>query len=168
MDKRSSFEDLAVLDRRQLVRGVAAATAISALPASEPAVAAPQEIEATKLAGWSRFSVGTCGRLEEIAFRNRLRKEAGLPLLSVAKELRRMKTVADKQRFGQFATLHRKAVWGEVLKLFRDEIGDPNWSPTNWIVAMGFQARVDGILRHRYQRVETARFRSHDTTSRPD
>ena len=72
--------------------------------------------------------------------------------MSVAKELRRMKTMADEKRFGQFAALHRKAVWDEVLNLARDEIDDANWRPTGWIVGMGFQARVDGILRHRYQR----------------
>ena len=149
MGKRISSEDLAVIDRRQLLRGAAAATAISALPGSEPAVAAPLEIEAANLA--SRFSTNTRSRLEEIAFRNELRKEAGLPLLSVAKELRRMKTVADEERFGQFAALHREAVWNGVLKLVRNEIGDPNWRPTGWIVGMGFQARVDGILRHRCQ-----------------
>ena len=57
MDKRISPQDLAVLDRRQVLRGAAAATAIRALPASERAVAAPQEIEASaNLAGWSHFS----------------------------------------------------------------------------------------------------------------
>ena len=111
MDKRISPQDLAVLDRRQLLRNAAAATAIRALPASERVVVAPQEIEAANLVGWSHFSAATLRRLEEIALRNRLRKEAGLPLLSVVKELRRMKTVEDgsastslwrftKRRFG--------------------------------------------------------------------
>jgi hypothetical protein len=152
MGKRISPEHLAVLDRRRLLRGAAAAAGIGALPASKPAVAAPQEIVATNLAGWSRFSAATCSRLEEIAFRNRLRKEAGLPLLSVAKELRRMKTVADEEHFRRFAALHREAVWNDVLKLVCDETGDQNWRPTGWIVGMGFQAKVDGTLRHRYQR----------------
>ena len=151
MGERISRVDLAVMDRRQLLCGAAAAAAISGLPASEPAVAAPQEIEAANLASWSQFSIATCSRLEEIAFRNRVRKEAGLPLLSVAKELRRMKMVADEERFRQFAALHREAVWNDVLKIVRHEIGSPNWRPTGWIVGMGFQARVDGILRHRYQ-----------------
>jgi len=66
MDKRISPQDLAVLDRRQLLRGAAAATAIRALPASERAVAAPQEIEAANLAGWSHFSADTLRRLEKI------------------------------------------------------------------------------------------------------
>ena len=151
MGERISSVDLAVIDRRQLLLGAAAATAISGLPASEPAVAAPQEIEAANLASWSHFTA-TCSRLEEIAFRNRVRKEAGLPFVSVAKELRRMKMVADEERFRQFAALHREAVWNDVLKIVRHEIGSPNWRPTGWIVGMGFQARVDGILSDRYQR----------------
>ena len=151
MGERISPADLAVIDRRQLLRGAAAATAIGGLPASERAVASPQEIEGTNLAGWSRFSTATCTRLEEITFRNGIRKEAGLPLLSVTKELRRMKMVADEERFRRFAALHREAVWNDVLNKVRDEIGDPNWKPTGCVVGMGFQARVDGILRHRYQ-----------------
>jgi hypothetical protein len=128
MDKRISPQDLAVLDRRQLLRGAAAATAIRALPASERAVAAPQEIEAANLVGWSHFSAATLRRLEEIALRNRLRKEAGLPLLSVVKELQCMKTVEDGERFNQFVALHEKAVWDEVLKSVRGGMGDANWS----------------------------------------
>ena len=152
MGKRISPDDLAVLDRRQLLRGAAATTAISALPTSELAVAAPREIETTNSTGWSHLSVVTRSRIEEIAFRNGLRKEAGLPLLSVAKELRRMKAVADEERFRRFAARHREAVWNDVLKIVRHEIGSPNWRPTGWIVGMGFQARVDGILSDRYQR----------------
>jgi hypothetical protein len=152
MGKRVSPEDLTDLNRRQLLLGASAATAIGAMPASEPAVAAPQKIETTNLAERSHFSAVTRSRLEEIAFRNGLRKEAGLPLLSIAKELRRMKTVADEERFRRFAALHREEVRNDVLKLVRDEMGDPNWRPTGWIVGMGFQARVDEILWHRYQR----------------
>jgi hypothetical protein len=146
------------MDRRQLLCGAAAAAAISGLPASEPAVAAPQEIETANLSSWSHFSTATCSRLEEIAFRNRVRKEAGLPLLSVAKELRRMKMVADEKRFRRFAALHREAVWNDVVKIVREEIGDPNSRPTGCIVGMGFQARVDGILRDRYQRSRNGSF----------
>jgi hypothetical protein len=146
MGKRVSPGDLTVLDRRQLLLGASATTAISALPASEPAPAAPREIETTNLAGWSHFSAVTRSRLEEIAFRNGLRKEAGLPLLSIAKELRRMKTVADEERFRRFAELHLQVVRNNVLKLVRDEKGDPSWRPTGWIVGIAFQARVDEIL----------------------
>jgi hypothetical protein len=51
MDKRVSPDDLTVLDRRQLLLGASATTAISALAASEPALIAPREIETTNLPG---------------------------------------------------------------------------------------------------------------------
>jgi hypothetical protein len=42
----------------------------------------------------------TAGRLAEIARRNRIRQDAGLPLLSITKELRRMKRTTDAAEFG--------------------------------------------------------------------
>jgi hypothetical protein len=42
-----------------------------------------------------------------------------------------MKAVEEEERFNQFAALHLKAVWDEVLKPLRDAKGDPNWSPTS-------------------------------------
>src|SRR5262245_50442947 len=45
------------------------------------------------------FDPVTLFRVGEIAERNRIREEAGLPLLSVAKELRRMKEAADIEKF---------------------------------------------------------------------
>jgi hypothetical protein len=47
-------------------------------------------------------------------------------------------------------TLHKKAVWNQVLKSVRDGMGDPNWSP-NLITGMGIQANVLAILRRRYK-----------------
>ena len=153
MVKQISPADLGVLDRRQLMRGAAAVTAISGLPTGDPTVATPQPIEAANLAGWSHFSAATLRRLKEIALRNSLRKEAGLPLLSVVKELRRMKTVEDGERFNQFAALHEKAVWDEVLKSVRDGMGDANWS-LNSITGMAIQANVLAILRRRYKDIK--------------
>jgi hypothetical protein len=57
----------------------------------------------------------TARRLEEIAARNRIRKQAGLPILSNPKELRKMKKVDDAAEFDEFADRHRQAVWDEVL-----------------------------------------------------
>ena len=132
MDKRISPQDLAVLDRRQVLRGAAAATAIRALPASERAVAAPQEIEASaNLVAWSHFSAATLRRLEEIALRNRLRKEAGLPLLSVVKELRRMKTVED----GGVST----SLWRFTKRRFGTRSSNP--FATAWAIRIGAQTR---------------------------
>jgi hypothetical protein len=100
-----------------------------------------------------RFTPATSRRLEEIALRNTFRKEAGLPLLSVVKELRRMKAVEEEERFNQFAALHLKAVWDEVLKPLRDAKGDPNWIPTS-ITGMGLQTNVFAILRRRYKNIK--------------
>jgi hypothetical protein len=65
---RVSREDLTVLDRRQLLLGASAATAISALPTSEPAVAVLREIETTNLVGWSHFSAVTRVALKKLHF----------------------------------------------------------------------------------------------------
>jgi hypothetical protein len=57
-----------------------------------------------------------------------------------------MKAVEQEERFNQFAALHRKAVWDEVLKPLRDAKGDPNWILTS-ITGMGLQTNVFAILR---------------------
>src|SRR5690349_16037534 len=52
------------------------------------------------------FGTITVLRLREIAERNSIRQAAGLPLLSVLKELRRMKELADSEKFRKFADAH--------------------------------------------------------------
>src|SRR5690349_1633303 len=49
---------------------------------------------------------GTARRLADIAARNRIRQEAGLPLLSIPQELRRMKNADNAAEFGAFASVH--------------------------------------------------------------
>ena len=66
----------------------------------------------------------------EIARRNEIRREAKLPLLSIAKELRRMKKQEELEEFERFEAVHGKAVWQEVLKERREAEGNPNWQPT--------------------------------------
>jgi hypothetical protein len=61
----------------------------------------------------------TARRIEEIVARNRIRHEARLPLLSIPKELRRMKTVDDAAEFERFAAHHRQSAWEEVLEPVR-------------------------------------------------
>jgi len=68
----------------------------------------------------------TARRIEEIVSRNRIRQEAGLPLLCILKELRRMKTTDDLAEFERFATRHREAVWDEVLAPVREAKGQSN------------------------------------------
>jgi hypothetical protein len=89
-------------------------------------------------------------KIEEIAARNIIRAEAGLPLLSIPTELRRMKQVTDAMAFEEFADRHRQAVWEEVLGPMRAAKGDPNWRPTGLLEGLALQAQVSSILRERF------------------
>jgi hypothetical protein len=95
----------------------------------------------------------TARRLAEIECRNQLRREAKLPVLGIARELRHLKEQADRQKFWEafrpFAAKHRQAVWDEVLKP-RRELEGPNWRP-NWIEGMAYQSEVYRILRERFR-----------------
>ena len=88
------------LDRRQLLAATAAALSIGTIPGAEaaaevtnsgPAVTVA-EIARSETAAWN-VCAGTARKIEEIAARNIIRAEAGLPLLSIPQELRRMKMV---------------------------------------------------------------------------
>jgi hypothetical protein len=87
----------------------------------------------------------TAHRLLEIEQRNLLRAEANLPLLSIPKELRRMKQQEVSKEFERFAADRTKSVWEEVLKPRRDASGNPNWRPNN-LEGMCLQNRVRNIL----------------------
>ena len=88
----------------------------------------------TKLPTSESRAWNVCGRtapkMEKIAARNRIREEAGLPLLSIPRELRRMKQAADATAFERFAAVHRQSVWEEVLTRLREATGEPNWHPS--------------------------------------
>ena len=88
------------IDRRRLLTSAAAVTATAIAPdansAAGPFVQLPQ---VTSEAGPANFSAGTARRLIEIARRNEIRREANLPLLSIAKELRRMKKQEELEEF---------------------------------------------------------------------
>jgi hypothetical protein len=87
------------LSRRQLFSSAATITAagiahnvgFEAQARSEIAEQVQLLAPPSKEAEGQNFSAVTLLRLQEIAERNRIRREAGLPLLSVPKELRRMK-----------------------------------------------------------------------------
>ena len=87
----------------------------------------------------------TARRLLEIERRNLLRAEANLPLLSITKELRRMKQQEVSEEFERFAAAHGRAVWEEVLKRRRDAEGNPNWRP-NSLEGMYYLSKVRRIL----------------------
>jgi hypothetical protein len=91
------------------------------------------------------FSPATARRLVEIALRNELRREAKLPLLPIAKELRRIKRQEELEEFERFQAVYGKAVWEEVLTYRREAEGNPNWRPS-WIEGMCFQSQVHKAL----------------------
>jgi len=95
------------------------------------------------------FCAATARRLLEIARRNEIRREAKLPLLPIAKELRRIKKQEELEEFERFEALHGKAVWQEVLKPRREAEGDPNWRPS-WIEGGSYQTQVNKILRQKF------------------
>ena len=94
------------IDRRRLLVSVAAVPVASIVPIAKPAeTAAAAVIRSSAMAPEAEaanFCAVTATRLAEIARRNRLRNEFGLPLLSVAAELRRMKTAAVPRRLKGF------------------------------------------------------------------
>jgi hypothetical protein len=145
------------VDRRQLLLTAAAVTAAGIVPNAEAAGAANsvQAVNAAKisLSGKEALNVcaGTARKIKEIAARNRIRQEAALPLLSIPRELRRMKNVEDAAEFEEFADLHRQAVWEEVLAPVREARGEPNWRPTRLMEGLAYQSRVSRILRERFK-----------------
>ena len=123
--------------------GVEAALANAAQPASLPAEAPPLNVCAA-----------TARRLLDIARRNEIRRQAGLPLLSIPKELRRMKQHEDSElrrvEFERFEAVHRKEVCDEVLKSRREAEGNLNWFPRHWSEGVGYQSDIYKILRERF------------------
>jgi hypothetical protein len=150
------------LSRRQLlssattitVAGIAPNVGLEAHANSEIAQQA-QTLAPSKEAQAQKFSAVTLLRLQEIAERNRVRQEAGLPFLSVGKELRRMKEAADVEKFKTFAETHRKSIYQKMLARVRRQCGDPHWAPTGVLSGGGlwFDALVDEQLAKLYRRL---------------
>jgi hypothetical protein len=147
------------IDRRQVVLASAAALTAAAMPSGvkgtkttvpAPAIGLAKTQPISSGARASNISDATALRILEIEARNRLREEVGLRLLSVPKELRRVKTTADQKAFQRFEASHGNAVAGEVLKPIRDEKGDPNWRP-GWMRGVALQKDVYRILRQRFR-----------------
>ena len=138
------------MNRRQLLATVAAIPMSGILPPQVTADAVPVPSIPTSESLPLNLCSATARRIEEITARNRIRAEACLPLLSIPKELRRMKEAAVAAKFEAFANAHRGAVWEEVLAPRRQARGDPNWHPSGWMEAMAFQSEVSRILRQRF------------------
>ena len=138
------------INRRRLMTAAAALTATGILPGVRraDAAAAPDLFQSPPLTlevEPGNFCAATARRLVEIALRNEIRQEAKLPLLSVPKELRRIKRQEDLGEFSRFEAAHGKAVWDEVLKARREAEGNPNWRP-NWMEGVAYQTQVNKIL----------------------
>ena|SRR5205807_2286323 len=85
---------------------------------------------------------------QEIDERNRVRADAHLPLLSPAKELRRL--YEGERRFEEFCRTSpiRRQVEERLLARIRRLRGDPQWRPTGFLLGGGvFQSRVRRTMR---------------------
>jgi hypothetical protein len=155
----NTSERLLKLDRRQLLSTAVGLTAAGIVPdvtPSEAAVVVSTQTVSTASEPILKVCANTSARLQQIQRRNELRREAKLPLLPIAKELRRMKEEDDSQKFseafGPFAAKLRQVVWDEVLKPRRETEG-PEWRPS-WIEGMAYQSEVFRILRQRFEAEE--------------
>src|SRR6516162_11049354 len=83
------------MNRRQLLATVAAIPMSGILPPQVTADAVPVLSIPTSEPSPLKLCAATTRRIEEITARNRIRAEACLPLLSIPKELRRMKEADD-------------------------------------------------------------------------
>ena len=138
------------VNRRQLLATVAAIPMSGILPPQVLADAVPVPSIPTSEPSPLNVCPATARRVEEIIARDRIRAEACLPLLSIPKELRRMKEAADAAAFEAFADANRDTVWDEVLATKRQGRGEPNWHPSGWMEGMAFQPEVSRILRQRF------------------
>src|SRR5690349_7546322 len=141
------------IDRRRLLAtGAVVATAAIALRADrvDAALADTAQLPAlTPEVPPLNVCAATARRLLEIARRNEIRREANLPLLPIATELRRMKKQEELEEFERFEAAYGKAVWDQVLKQRREAEGNPNWRPT-WIEGISYQTQVDKILGEKF------------------
>jgi hypothetical protein len=101
------------VDRRQLLGSAAVIATTGIVPGIAHSGAAKQTevidaVETSEILPACNVCAVTARRLAEIR-RNQIRAEGGLPLLSITRELRRMKEAADAADFREFAAVHRKA-----------------------------------------------------------
>jgi hypothetical protein len=139
-----------MMNRRQLLATVAVIPMSGILPPQVTPDAVPVPSIPTSEPSPLNVCAATARRIEAIVARNRIREEARLPLLSIPKELRRMKEAADTAEFEAFADVHRGAVWDEVLAPTREAKGNPHWRPTGMMEGLAYQTRVSKILHERF------------------
>jgi|ERR1700730_10907173 hypothetical protein len=163
MAKQNPSKPNPTFDRRQLLVTAAGITVAGVLPTEPTEVITPAEVAIIPAPipvahpPALNLCAATARRIEEIVVRNRIRQEAQLPLLCFPRELRRMKTADDLAEFERFATVHRQAVWDEILAPVREAKGDPHWRPRGLMEGLGYQARVSKVLRERFQVARASR-----------
>jgi len=145
-------KDIFQPDRRQVLMASVAIPAahVSAEFQSKGSVAiqSAATIEKTAL----DLCAANARRVVEIAWRNEIRREAGLPLLGIAKELKRLKAQDDAEKFEAFAAEHRAAAWAQVLRSRRETTCNPDWRPT-WMEGLVCQNEVRQILWRKFRAV---------------
>jgi hypothetical protein len=150
------------LDRRRLLASAAALSVgnIAGVDTAHQVFNSGQAVTVAEMptsnAAARNVCAGTARKIEEIAARNIIRAEAGLPLLSVPQELRKIKDAEIAAEFEQFADRHRQAVWDEVLAPVREARGEPNYRPTRLMEGLAFQAQVVKTLRERFKVAQTS------------
>jgi hypothetical protein len=146
-------EHLFTIDRRRLLASATATTAAVAFPLGEPGEAAA--IQPAPLAPEvpaQMFGAANAKRLLEIARRNNLRNEAGLPLLSVSKEIRLMRSVETAERFAKFSEAFRHRIRDKALARTRRWQNDPNWKPKDKWESITFEREVNQRLTRLFTR----------------
>ena len=149
-DTANSDEPIAI-DRRSLLTAAAIAAA-STIPRVTAADAVCQAIQSCILSpgvGSPKVCAATARRLLEIHRRNELRREAQLPVLPIAKELRRMKEQEELEAFRQFEAANGGADWEQMLEARRQAEGNLSWRP-NWMEGFHYQNQVHAVLRARF------------------
>ena len=145
------------IDRRRLLVSAVVLPAAGIVPIGKPAGAAI-------VGGIRSFAMApegeaanvcavTATRLADIERRNRLRYEFGLPLLSVATELRRMKTAADTEKVERFRNALREPVFQKMLARVRRQRGDAAWTPKDFCERWQFSREVEIQLKRLYERI---------------
>ena len=150
----NGIEQRPKLDRRQLLASATALSVAGIIPSlrvtEAPRAQALPSLPPTPEVQGPNLSTAMAGRMAEIARRNEIRQEAGLPLLPIPRELRRMKQQEEAEEFERFEAAHGRAIWDAILKPRREAEGNPNWRPRNSFEGLGYQKEVFNTLKKQF------------------
>jgi hypothetical protein len=149
-------ERLLKIDRRDLLSTAVGITAAGIVPNVKSCEVGPVVSAQTLSAPPEpilKVSATTARRLAEIESRNELRRQAGLPLVSVVQEWRRLKTIESAQDFANFVERFRSRMQEKVLARIRRRQGDAQWKPQGAFQGMAFQNDVSARMKRLYERI---------------